>query len=235
MRQKMNDNVSKDDRTTAPSSAPHAFKENEVKEYERKRYRGLDQKLVHRREVNILERFLGRVAPESGIALDIPCGYGRFSSLFRKRGWDLVSSDYSFSMVRRAVETERGSTRAKDWGVVADAKKGMPFKGGVFPVVLCMRFWHHVHDPAERKAILDFFSRVTSGWVILSFYQVNALHRLQRRFRRKLKKSPTRIKMIAREEFIDEIQGAGFECHKVVPLIRGIHAQHVALLKKIRT
>ncbi len=222
-------------KASASSSSPAAFKEHEVKEYERKRYRGVDQRLVHRKETHILERILERIAPESGNALDVPCGYGRFSDLFRKRGWGLVSCDYSFSMVKRARESRERSKLIKDWGVVADAKQGLPFKEETFPILLCMRFWHHVHDPAERKAILGFFSRVTSGWVILSYYQVNALHRFQRRFRRKLKKSPTRIKMISRAEFYDEVQGAGFECTGVVPLFRGIHAQHVALLKKIKT
>jgi hypothetical protein len=138
-------------------------------------------------------------------------------------------------MVKRARESGSVSKLLKDWGVVADAKQGLPFKAGTFPILLCMRFWHHVHDPAERKAILGFFSQVTSGWVILSYYQVNALHRFQRVIRRKLKKSPTRIKMISRAEFYDEVHGAEFECVKMVPLFRGIHAQHVALLKKIRT
>jgi SAM-dependent methyltransferase len=217
------------------TSSPPGFQEHEVKEYERKRYRGIDQRLVHARETHILETFLERIALESGNALDVPCGYGRFSGLFRKRKWDLVSCDYSFSMVKRARESGRESKLLKDWGVVADAKQGLPFKADTFPILLCMRFWHHVHDPAERKAILGFFSRVTSGWAILSYYQINAFHRFQRRFRRKLKKSPTRIKMISRVEFHDEVQGAGFECIKVVPLFQGIHAQHVALLKKIRT
>lgn len=211
------------------------FQNHEVKEYERKRYKGVDQKLVHMREMHILEAFLERIALESGNALDVPCGYGRFSGLFRKRKWDLVSCDYSFSMVKRAVESRRASKLIKDWGVVADAKKGLPFKENSFTILLCMRFWHHVHDPAERKTILGFFSQVTSKWVILSYYQVNALHRFQRRFRRKLKKSPTRIKMIFRSEFYEEVQEAGFECVKVVPLFKGIHAQHVALLKKIGT
>jgi SAM-dependent methyltransferase len=225
----------KDEFASVSASSPPGFQEHEVEEYERKRYRGIDQRLVHRRETHILMGFMERVAPDSGIVLDVPCGYGRFSNLFHKRGWGLVSSDYSFSMVKRAMESGGEGTLLKNWGVVADAKKGLPFKEGTFPGLLCMRFWHHVHEPAERKAILGFFSQVTSGWVILSFYQVNALHRLQRRFRRKLKKSPTRIKMISRAEFYEEVQGAGFECIDVVPLIRGIHAQHVALLKKIRT
>ncbi len=211
------------------------FQEHEVKEYERKRYRGIDQKLVHARETHILEAFLERIALEPGSALDVPCGYGRFSGHFRDRKWDLVSCDYSFSMVKRAVESRRKGEPLKDWGVVADAKKDLPFKEASFPILLCMRFWHHVHDPAERRAILGFFSRVTSQWLILSYYQTNALHRFQRRFRRTLKKSRTRIKMISKAEFYDEIQEAGFECVKAVPLFKGIHAQHVALLKKIGT
>lgn len=231
----MRDETSKDRTNSVSSSSPTAFTENEVKEYERKRYRGLDQKLVHRRETHILERVLDRIAPGSGNALDVPCGYGRFSGLFCKRGWGLVSCDYALSMVKRARESGGKSKPLINWSVVADAKQGLPFKEGTFPILLCMRFWHHVHDPAERRTILGIFSRVTSGWVILSYYQVNVLHRIQRRFRRKLKKSPTRIKMISRAQFHDEAQEAGFECVKVIPLFRGIHAQHVALLKKIRT
>ncbi|MGD9346832.1 MAG: methyltransferase domain-containing protein [Candidatus Aminicenantes bacterium] len=217
------------------SSPPHAFEEHEVEEYERKRYRGIDQRLVHRRETLLLERILERNAPEGGIALDVPCGYGRFSELFRKRGWHLVSCDYSFSMVKRAKGSSVKDPALKLWGVVANAKQRLPFREKTFSILLCMRFWHHVHDPEERKALLGFFSRVTSGWVILSYYQVNTLHRLQRALRRKLKKSPTRIKMIARQDFYEEVREAGFACEKVFPLFWGIHAQHVALLKKIRT
>jgi SAM-dependent methyltransferase len=231
----MKEKEKKDGAVCASSSSSPGFQEHEVKEYERKRYRGIDQRLVHRRETHILEAFLERIAPESGSALDVPCGYGRFSYLFRKRGWGLVSCDYSFSMVKRARKSAGRSKLLKDWGVVADAKRGLPFKEESFPILLCMRFWHHVHDSEERKAVLGFFSRVSSGWLILSYYQVNALHRFQRRFRRKLTKSSTRINMISRTEFDEEVQREGFECVEVVPLFRGIHSQHVALLKKIRT
>jgi len=223
------------DEKASSSPPPHAFKEHEVAEYERKRYRGIDQRLVHRRETRLLERILERIAREEGIALDVPCGYGRFSGLCRKRGWHLISCDYSLPMVKRVRRRGGGESSLMDWGVVADAKKGLPFRDEAFSILLCMRFWHHVHDAEERRAILGFFSRVTSGWVILSYYQINALHRLQRALRRKVKKSPTRIKMIAKEDFFEEVRQVGFECVSVFPLFRGIHAQHVALLKKVRT
>jgi SAM-dependent methyltransferase len=220
---------------TGPVLSPAPFKEHEVEEYERKRYRGIDQKLVHAREMAILKRILERIAPQTGWMLDIPCGYGRFSGLLRRRGWDLVGSDYSFPMVKRAIDPRADTAMSRKWGVVADATRNLPFKDDTFSLLLCMRFWHHVHEEKKRRAVLHHFSRVTSQWVILSYYQVNAFHLIQRRFRKAMKKSSTRIKMISKAEFYDETRGAGFDCVAMFPLFKGIHSQHIALLKKIKT
>ncbi len=45
-------------------------------------------------------------------------------------------------------------------------------------------------------------------------------------------KKKTRIKMIPRKEFYQGIEDAGLNIVKVIPLFRGIHAHHIALLKK---
>ena len=84
------------------SDAP--FQEHEVDEYERKRYRGIDQRIVDWRERRILRKILQKMRDSSFLALDIPCGYGRFSGMLLERGYSLVSSDLSFFMVRRARE-----------------------------------------------------------------------------------------------------------------------------------
>ncbi len=217
---------------TGPVLSPAPFNKHEVEEYERKRYRGIDQKLVHVRETAILEKIMERIAPQKGWVLDIPCGYGRFSGLLRRRGWGLVSSDYSFPMVKKAKDSRADKALSRNWGVIADATRDLPFKDNAFSLLLCMRFWHHVHEGKKRQAVLHHFSRVTSRWVILSYYQVNPLHLIQRRFRRAVKNSSTRIKMISKAEFYDEIKGAGFDCLAIFPLFRGVHSQHIALLKK---
>ena len=41
------------------------FAEHEVRDYERRRYRGLDQRLVHHREVRILQRIMRTIDPAS--------------------------------------------------------------------------------------------------------------------------------------------------------------------------
>jgi SAM-dependent methyltransferase len=216
-------------------TVPIYFKKHEVEEYERKRYRGADQRLVDRKEKRILHKILRRVVDKAGgnsiHALDIPCGYGRFSELLLDKGFNLTSSDLSFEMVKRAKE--KSPVPAHLLAVAADAKKGLPFKNAKFDLVLSMRFFHHVHLSEERCAILKEFSRISAEWVILSFYKTNWLHSVQRKLRRMIKKSKTQIKMIPGKKFRREAQSAGLRIVKVYPLLKGIHSQHIALLRKI--
>lgn len=216
-------------------STIHPFEEHEVAEYEKKRYRGWDQKIVHRREEKILSRILGFIEENSlrrvsGLALDAPCGFGRFSNLIRKKGFLPVNVDLSLAMVKRAHE--RKYSGQPSWGIVADVKAGLPFRREAFDFILSMRFFHHLHHSEERRKVLKEFAGASFEWLILSFYQKNSLHRIQRKLRRRLKKSKTRIKMIARETFLHEVEEAGFRMVRIVPLLKGIHAHHIALLRK---
>ena len=211
-----------------PSSA--SFLKHEVEDYEKKRYRSLDQRLVDRREKSILRIILERVFKNSLRVLDIPSGYGRFSDLFLEKGAALVSSDLSFHMVRRAKE--RSSLGGSHSAVVSDAKRGLPFKEGAFSILVSMRFFHHLHQREEREFILNEFSSVSSKWLILSYYKENLLHSLQRKLRRRIKGTKRRISMISGREFRQEVNRAGLSVVKVFSLFRIFHAQHIVLLRK---
>lgn len=209
------------------------FQKHEVADYERRRYRGLDQKVVHWREERILKKIFAilgdnRLAGQPPIILDAPCGYGRFSGFILERGFRLVASDLSLHMVGRAAERVRVPGFLA--GAVADLKAGLPFKPGVFFGIFSMRFFHHLHGEDDRRLILKEFARVSSGYVILSYYQSNRLHEFQRKLRRKVKRTRTRISMIPRRRFLEEVEAAGLQVVRVFPLLRGIHGQHIALL-----
>lgn len=213
------------------TSKTRPFRRDEVADYERRRYRGLDQKIVHNREQRILDRVFVRIASSGKFpVLDAPCGYGRFSAFLLGRSSFLASCDLSLAMVERAAA--RRSAAARPSGVVADLKQGLPFAPAAFAVVFSLRFFHHLHEAVDRRVVLAEFHRVSRGWAVVSFYRLNPLHRFQRWVRRRLKHSRTRIKMITREEFESEAQQAGWKVAGVFPLLRGIHGQHIALLKK---
>jgi SAM-dependent methyltransferase len=217
--------------SSSPRPGGSRFTEAGVRDYERRRYRGIDQRIVHARETRLIGRLLETVlasaaSPRPVRLLDVPCGYGRFTVPLLERGAEVVASDLSLEMVRR--------TREKTGvpGAAANAVRGLPFAAGVFDAVVSIRFFHHLHAPEDRAAALAEFSRVASGWAVVSFYRESGLHLAQRRLRRLLGKSRTNIKMIEKGGFESGAAAAGFEVVRVVPLFRGIHAYHLALLKK---
>ncbi|MGB9005076.1 MAG: methyltransferase domain-containing protein [Candidatus Aminicenantales bacterium] len=215
------------------SSVNRPFTEPEVADYERRRYRGLDQRLVHSRETHILKKLLRLAAAgplRPGRLLDAPCGYGRFTGLLQQTGAGLVSSDLSPAMVKRT--RARPHSAGPPLGAVADIKRGLPFQTGMFGLAFSVRFFHHLHQPQERLAVLSELARVTSRWALVSYYRLNPLHRLQRKLRRAVKPSRTRIKMVTAQEFNDEANKAGFRVVRSAPLWRGIHAQQFVLLEK---
>jgi SAM-dependent methyltransferase len=203
----------------------NTFSDHEVEDYERKRYRSLDQRLVHRREEKILKSCLKATGTAPGLALDVPCGYGRFTGLIEAEGLTPISSDYSPAMVRRTLRRSPGR------GFVADAKKRLPLKDNAVDMVFSMRFLQHVHDAAERGSILAEFGRVSRSWVLVSFYQSTPLHRLQRLLRGARKKRKRSIRMLDRRVFERDVGRSGLRIIKVLPLLRGVHAQRIALLK----
>jgi SAM-dependent methyltransferase len=219
-------------------STASKFTRDGVRDYEKRRYRGLDQRIVHAREMRLLKKAFARIdreraAESAGHAwgeerrtLDLPCGYGRFTNFLKGPGRAVVNSDLSLEMVRRAAEAS-GTP-----GAVANATAGLPFKDGSFETVFSIRFFHHLHDPAVRTAVLSEFRRTTGRWAVVSFYRLSGLHAAQRRLRRRFGKSRTNIKMIEPGEFEREAEAAGFEVAAVRPLFRGLHAYHLALLRK---
>jgi SAM-dependent methyltransferase len=210
------------------------FQAHEVADYERKRYRGLDQRLVNAREMRILKKLLLLCSPtaadEPARALDAPCGYGRFAGLLGEAGYAVFAADLSVAMVKRA--RAHGAASTYPIGIVANLTLGLPFQPGAFSLVFSMRFFHHLHESPARRAALAEFARATREWLIVSFYRANPLHLAQRAVRRKVLRKKTRIKMISGREFREEAASAGFEVVRVAPLFRGLHAQHIALLRK---
>lgn len=210
-----------------------SFTRKEVIHYESRRYRGLDQKFVHTRESHILAKLFKRINTHGGWAVDLPCGYGRFSKFLAGQSTALVNMDYSFHMVHHACKKTGLSSHTL--GVTADAKKNLPFKAQSFDVLLCMRFFHHVHLAKEREFILKEFSRVSKKWVVFSYYQTNILHLFQRRIRKLVKKPHANIKMISRRDMEILTTKAGLKLLKTVPLLRGIHAQTIVLCSKTQS
>ncbi|HTF87006.1 MAG TPA: methyltransferase domain-containing protein [Planctomycetota bacterium] len=121
---------------------------------------------------------LASLLPEriDGIALDVPCGYGRMSDLLRARGASPVSLDISPDMARAA---HANSGR----GVVGELEH-LPLADRSVDVSICFRFLHHVPTRAQRVGILKQLARVSRRYVVLTWFHPVSVHHLRRIFSR---------------------------------------------------
>ena len=152
---------------------------NGARDYQQRRYKSLDQAWVNWREQRIVARLLTQCRLASGLLLDVPCGYGRFTPLFAHLGIAAIGADMSRDMLHLAVENHASHGRGR-W--LCANILDLPFADGTFDGALCIRLLHHRYSDAERQCILRELARVSRRFVLISFYRRTSLHALTRRW-----------------------------------------------------
>jgi SAM-dependent methyltransferase len=114
------------------------------------------------------------LAQTSGVRtiLDLPCGTGRFTGALAREGYEIIGSDISLEMLRKAAsvtakEIAEGQKLAVRGYLQANAE-ALPLRGDSLDCVVCIRFMMHV-DPATRVRMLREFARVSRRWVIVDY------------------------------------------------------------------
>lgn len=196
-----------------------------ARDYQRRRYQSLDQAWVNWREHRMLAKLLTQCRSTSGVLLDVPCGYGRFTPLFARLGIAAIGADVSRDMVSLAAETNapQGSGR---W--VCASISALPFADGTFEGALCIRLLHHRYSDAERQGILRELARVSRRFVLISVYRRPSLHALTRRW----PGTRRRLGMLTLPQLQGLAQASGLQIQRVCSLLRFCHAQTFVVLTK---
>lgn len=90
--------------------------------------------------------------PHASTILDIPCGTGRFFSIFADHGHQVIGGDVSRDMLD-VIPAERSSP-ADVRPLRADAEQ-IPLADGSVDIVLAMRFWSFLPDDARRRVLAE--------------------------------------------------------------------------------
>lgn len=196
-----------------------------ARDYQQRRYQSLDQAWVNWREHRILAKLLTQCRITSGVLLDVPCGYGRFTPLFARLGIAAIGADLGREMVSLAVEhnAPHGSGRWVCANIMA-----LPFADGTFEGTVCIRLLHHRYSDAERQGILRELARVSRRFVLISFYRRTSLHALTRRW----PGTRRRRGMMTIPQLQELAQASGLQIQRVCSLLRFCHAQTFVALTK---
>jgi SAM-dependent methyltransferase len=149
--------------------------------------------------------------------LDLPCGTGRFTGGLAREGFQVVGSDISFEMLRKAAsvgQPEDGKENAVLGYLQANAEH-LPLRNDSLDCVVCIRFMMHV-DPATRVRMLREFHRVSRRWVIVDYRHKYTFRYVLTHSFGKLGLGRSPLSRVSRQDLEQEFHDAGFAIRSVI-------------------
>ena len=199
--------------------------------YLRRRYRG-SQAIIDRRERKIVGQFLKRLGPQIGRVLDAPSGVGRFTAQLREVASErLVCGDLwdeTLQALRRAEQRHDGVAIET---TEVDLYRVLPFAQGEFDLVFNFRFFHHIRSAEQCNHVAAELARVTSRYLIVSYYATASIHAWQKRIWRR-KGHVRSLPMIPLSEFHQLFARHGMRVVEDRPVLPLLHAHHIVLFER---
>lgn len=167
-------------------------------------------KLTTRRERALLSRALRR-AGQPRVVLDLPCGTGRFWPAIAAAGTErLLAADNSEGMleVARRFKVRPGFPEQ----LINTSLFAIDLPEASVDFVACMRFFHHLAYPEDRRAALAEIGRVTRQFAAISLWVDGNLGAWRRRGRRQpaLERGYGKRICIPRRDIEADFAAAGF-------------------------
>lgn len=102
-------------------------------------------------------------------ALDLPCGTGRFWPAFAAAGVErLIAADGSAGMLDVARANRLSSSYPEQLFVTSAFDAALP--DGCVDFVACLRFYHHLSMPEDRRRLLAEVGRLTTRFAAVSLW-----------------------------------------------------------------
>lgn len=196
----------------------------EARDYEKKRFGSSRRvKRLDKFEKTFARTLLRMVGTDSHI-VDIPCGNGRFFSIFSE-ATRLTMVDRSKNMLQAAQE-RIGS--AENVNLIQAEITSLPLTDNSADLCFCMRLFHHMKNDQVRLDALKEVTRVSQKYVALSFYNESCW----RFYRKIILGKKIRGNYITFGHLANLARQAGLEIVKRFPKLNLIEQQCLVILKK---
>lgn len=165
-----------------------------ARRYNRKYARQPLKRLSTWRERAILDRLLA-ARGRCETLLEIPCGGGRLSDRLAPHADLLVQADIGIGQVLLA--RERAGASPPRAHLTASALR-IPFADGALDAAVCIRLAHHLRQTPEREALVRELLRVSRRYVVVTFFDHDAVKNRLRLARGKRSKLTMTVAQVAR-------------------------------------
>ena len=188
----------------------------------------LHKRVSNRVELKLLRRIFARVGPRTRL-LDLPSGTGRMFGEIGRAAASTVECDYSREMLKLCRDNIAGSGVPSRF--VTASCFHMPYRDGAFDCVFSARLMHHIPDRAERVRFLAEMARVSSAWVVTTYFDTWSVKNLLRAIRRPFNRKHPKVTFSTSE--MREIGARfGLELEASWPLSRLASGHRYAIFRK---
>jgi len=221
-----------------PSSLEFSRKYDDAqhaREYFHKHQDGLMRRLSHWREEAIARKAL-KLAGSPTLALDLPCGAGRFWPLLCEQPSRVIfAADQSKQMLETALACQAPEVAQRVKGFQTSAF-AIDLEDGAVDCIFCIRLLHHFNEEGQRRALFREFYRVTRDSLIVSLwvdgnYKAMRRKRLEQRRAAQGETSQNRF-VVSKKQIEAEFKQAGFQVVKALDFLPGYSQWRTYLLRK---
>ena len=146
--------------------------------------------------------------------LDLPCGTGRFTGALAREGFEVVGSDISHEMLKKAASIPDGKQKAI-YGYLQANAEHLPLRTDSLDCVVCIRFMMHVDAPT-RVRMLNEFRRVSRRWVIVDYRHKYTFRYVLTHTFGKLGLGRSPLDRVSRADLEQEFRDAGLSIRSVI-------------------
>ena len=204
-------------------------------DYTNKFKRHWTERLNNRHEQQLIRRLLrsASITTVDGVALDLPCGYGRLYPIVREVCQHVVESDWSFPLLSASKACRQSEHQTcNGTGYVRATVMSLPFIDGAFKFVLSVRLCHHIREHQERILYFKELMRVSSGFLIATYFDSQSIKNRWYEYRRRF--NGKRPKWTLDYQEVEELSRAnGFEIVASLWLSRFFSGHRYVLLRKM--
>lgn len=192
------------------------------------------ERVKNRNEQRLLRNLLRTLSDPNpnAVALDLPCGCGRFFPSLSEVVPKVVEADRSPKMLEAArAELGKDEAAKPPLGCVCASALTMPFADAAFEVVLSVRLSHHLPNQEERRQYVNEVLRITDRWAILTYLDEHSFKNRVHAW--KVRRTGKRRKWTMNQPEVEQVaEESGFKVTRSEPLSRFFSAQRYALLER---